>query len=506
MCPDPTIPGFRVSAYVAALHSPASPPAVKAEVAKLLAILGEEDPGVAVELSATPINLSVLAELMLWNQRLAPHPARDRIGRAACLFWAVQTLVTTVMRSAVLDLGAKYSPGVQHAMGRGADGLFAFGQSQFEALAILANEIVGWLLARRYASVAFIESPIGNTFPTQVLSDLAGQQGLHASIVQWNVPRNDRSSRGRTIKDAAASWVNAIRDFDCVVFLDEVLSGSRYSKLFGALCKHIDQKKLLAVGMVFGDSSRPTLATGERRKTLVERLNAQGLLMGFPQPVRDFPPLRLFKMDAGNDCKWERPVIWGDSDLIVGKRKVNLIFMILDHCLGLLEDLAKGKSEFRPYLVRAWSQNTQGQSFAFTPHVVQSLFRRIVTELPFDEFRDVLWESAKARFPADYVGDVGAIGKVGAEERWKWFRDTFLVEATKRGARGLDSVECHRNIANQLAEPHIERTDRIVKRQRIRRGIQVASGGRLEVVERASKGSIDCEMPSHCGAWPGLAF
>jgi hypothetical protein len=61
------------------MHSPAPPEAVAGEVAKILSILGESDFAFAVELAKTPVNLSVLSELIMWNKRLASDPHRDRI-------------------------------------------------------------------------------------------------------------------------------------------------------------------------------------------------------------------------------------------------------------------------------------------------------------------------------------------------------------------------------------------------------------------------------------------
>jgi hypothetical protein len=153
------------------MHSPAPPEAVAGEVAKILSILGESDFAFAVELAKTPVNLSVLSELIMWNKRLASDPHRDRISKAGNLFWAAQTLVTTVMRSGLLDASATYSAGITRAMTKGADGLFEVGTSQFDVLAHLGIDLVNWLAKRNPASIALIESPIGNTVPVQFVND-----------------------------------------------------------------------------------------------------------------------------------------------------------------------------------------------------------------------------------------------------------------------------------------------------------------------------------------------
>jgi hypothetical protein len=62
--------------------------------------------------------------------------------------------------------------------------------------------------------------------------------------------------------------------------------------------------------------------------------------------------------------------MWGDSDLIAGKRKVNLIFTLIDHCFGILEDLGAEESRFRAYLERAWQQDTTGAMFGCAPGLV----------------------------------------------------------------------------------------------------------------------------------------
>jgi|ERR1700730_1271139 hypothetical protein len=88
---------FGVSARLAEMYAPASNPAVAAESAKLLAILGENDRSVAAELASATVSQGMLANMVWWNARLAASEQRDRIGDAATKFWAAQTLATTVM-------------------------------------------------------------------------------------------------------------------------------------------------------------------------------------------------------------------------------------------------------------------------------------------------------------------------------------------------------------------------------------------------------------------------
>jgi len=397
-----------------------------------LRILGENDPALTEELARKEVNRSVLGELVMWNTRLAPHPDRDRLGHAATRFWAAQTLVTTVMRESLLDVNAIYSPGIARAIETGAAGMFEVGWSQFGALTRTAQELVDWMRARRANSIAIIESPIGNSLPVQLICDLALPIGLPVSVVQWNAPRNDKPSHGRTVEEAAEDCAAAVRDQDYVVLLDEVLSGSRFLKLFDALVDRVGSRRFVSIGMAFTDTSRADLMANPNRPRLKRRLEEQGARVGYPRPWQDFPLQRLFKIDGGSHARWQSPVIWGDCELAAGKRKVNLIFTLLDHCIGLLTDLTRERSVFREYLERAWSKNTAGAVFESAPGVLRSTFAEIVTGLRIEDFRRLLSSMARERFPEDYLGKVATIGKSGVEERWLWLCETFIAAAKER--------------------------------------------------------------------------
>lgn len=423
---------FAKSAHLSFLHSPAPVQAIAAEVSKLLAILGENDPALVDALTKAAVPLGMLVELRMWNERLITNPRCDRLGQAARLFWAAQTLVTTVMRSSALNQDATYPESLARALARAADGLFDVGQSQFEALALIANDIVNWLVAHNARSVALIESPLGNSVPVQVIGDLVAKRGIEVATILWNAPRNDRPSRGRTIEQSASDCADEAREHDYVILVDEVFHGSRFIKLLEALQARIDAEKFIPVAMMFKDSFRASVAASLDRPRLIEKLEQHHRATGFPTPVREMPTLRLFKIDDGNPVRWEAPVIWGDSDMVPGKRKVNLIFMIIDHCFELLEDLGKDQSHYRRYLERAWSRDTEGTEVVFAPGVTQRCFAGIAADLPIKELRDRIWEMARARFPDDYTGNIQAIGPDGVTERWRWFGETFLDEAKKR--------------------------------------------------------------------------
>jgi hypothetical protein len=268
-------------------------------------------------------------------------------------------------------------------------------------------------------------------FKSSAISPADGASLVSAPF-QWNAPRNDRPSRGRTIVDASNECAEATAGFELVIFMDDAITGTRFVKLFDALLNRIGQNRFLPIAMMFRDTFRPETLENPNRDRLAKRVGEQGQRLGYPNALIEFPLQRLFRVDAAAHVRWESPVIWGESDLIAGKRKVNLVFTLLDHCFGLLDDLGAEESAFRPYLEHAWRQDTTGSVSLLAPGLVRSVFRAIVNDLPLDEIQSNLWQGAKARFPDDYTGRIVAMSEEDVKERWDWLGDAFLREAEPR--------------------------------------------------------------------------
>lgn len=422
---------FTSSAFLAYLHAVVPAAETKPLIIQMLAILGESDPSVADALAAIAMRREAYFDLVLWAKRLEPHPWRNRLGTAAVKFWAAQTLVTTVLRPTVFDPNQTYPLGLIEALEAGAEGLYDVGRSQFDGLAALGMDLVARLAGRGLKRLALIESPIGNTVPVQFIAALARKRGLSVEIVQWNAPRNDRTNRGRTVEESAAICGVATKEFDLVVLIDECLTGTRFLKLFNALIGPVRNDRLLPIAMLFQDSRRGDLTKHPKRASLIKAVEAQGELLGYPNCHVGFSPQRPFQFD-GPWSIWESPVIWGDSDLIAGKRKINLTFMLIDHYKNIIADLAQHQSVFLPHLTKAWSLDERGRAFVFAPALAQSTFKNFCCDLPLDAFRDELWAQGKERFPEDYTGDLGAMSHTGVRERHNWLRTAFIEEAGRR--------------------------------------------------------------------------
>lgn len=214
--------------------------------------------------------------------------------------------------------------------------------------------------------------------------------------------------------------------------MDKSLTGTRFVKLYDALIDGIGYSRFLPIAMLFHDVERPNIANDPNRKRLVERVQSQVNRIGYPNGCIEFPRQRPFRVNEGNHVFWESPVIWNGSELIVGKRKVNLIFMLLDHFFDLIEDMGRAQSVFKDTLEVVWCRNEMGQQFDFAPDFMHTFFQDAIKDLPLNQFRDCLWRLAKEQFPQDYTGNLDDLSKIGAIERHDWLRDTFITEATKR--------------------------------------------------------------------------
>ncbi|MDX0457584.1 hypothetical protein GOD71_30605 [Sinorhizobium medicae] len=413
-----------ISKRVEDLRSIAPKEMVKAELRTLLATIDCADEDLLETLCTLPHRVGVLEDLQLWNSRTAHHPNRDRIGAAAARFWVAQTLATGVLREDALRPDVAPDERIAAIMKIGADGLIEVGQSQFERVATLAVDLVDWLGRSGHSRIAVLESPLGNSLVTQAFCDIAASKAITLTPVVWNAPRNDRPSRGRTVGQSAKQFASDTKNFDLIVYLDDVISGSRFIKLHDALLTTVGKERLLSVAMVFHDPNEKT--DPKLRERLRRRLGEQMKRIGAPTSWVTFPKLRIFFADGGNQSAWQTPVIWGESDLIAGKRKVNLVFTLLDHFFEIMEDLGSRRSRFRPFLELAWRTDTSGSQLAFPTDFLEASFRKYAKLLQSAAFKAHMWKGAIDRFEKDYSGEIQWIGSGGVKERIDWIHHEFL--------------------------------------------------------------------------------
>jgi hypothetical protein len=104
--------------------------------------------------------------------------------------------------------------------------------------------------ATRIASVA---RRVGVKRLGAVIARLAKARGLKTEVVEWGFPRNASVGRGYNVKDAARKLTAAplIVSADCVLFVDDALTGSRFIDIAEALRHSVGKDRIAVIAMQF---------------------------------------------------------------------------------------------------------------------------------------------------------------------------------------------------------------------------------------------------------------
>jgi hypothetical protein len=137
----------------------------------------------------------------------------------------------------------------------------------------------------------------------------------------------------------------------------------------------------------------------------------------------------------------EKALCWGDVDLIAGKRKVNLIFNIIDHYEAITTDFANPRSRYLPLLEKTlWWRNTQGNETLFEPGLVQGVFWNSFLKITVKTLFDRIRHNARIAFPDDYLGRGFPIVDSEIRRRSMWLKTCIFnaaqPELEKKGVAG----------------------------------------------------------------------
>lgn len=376
---------------------------------------------------------------------LKPVRGEDPIAAELRKFFAGQ-IIFTILED-VRDKQKTYPPVVKEIFAEAADGLFEFGRAQAAALADVADKLVEWMEQRKFGRIAILEMPIGNCVPVEVVRRVGTARGINVDVVEWAFPRNTSTSSGYTVRDAAQAFAADPRAAaaDCILLIDDVRTGSRILNIAKALRSAVGAQRLAVIGLHFAFPSGSLKAPYPARN--LTRFDEWAKQMSMPFGNRKMPALPLFKGDRGDNFFLESPSIWMESDLIVGKRKVNLLYNMIDFYQDIAHELASDASKYLQALKGAvWSKDEAG-SWAFGPDVVEGTFRRIFANFSVDKLFDEVRSEARKDFPADRPAlDVDISDKV-MRERVDW-----LMASIKKSAASQLSEEDAGMLARAILE------------------------------------------------------
>lgn len=423
---------FGRSAFLEDKFSNASVEIARVEIQPLVEILSGTEQDVRT-LCEFPLTIANIRDLAVWNKRLSASNPFDTRGLIARRFWASQILASPVCSKEALNRNFPHNTQISNLLKVGAEALYEFGNPQFVKLAELVSRILNWLEVQSIKKFVVLECPLGNSIPVQVLVDSATKRGIEMRSLQWNVPRNDSKNKGRTVFDAANDIANQIHADELVIYLDDALTGTRFIKIYDALNKALQSNKLLAVAMQFIDLQLTiTHSIKKNQERLIKRLKEHALKTKFQFTYTKFPVIQTCKVEIDYYANWESPVIWGDVDLVAGKRKVNLIFNLLDFIFIILNDLTLHNSQFASFLINAWKEDTDGNLYQFAPGSMSKVFKKLIEKINMTELEDHLKNRAIDKFKCDYYGDIDQLDESGISERWMFLKTEFQKFAKTR--------------------------------------------------------------------------
>lgn len=297
----------------------------------------------------------------------------------------------------------------------GAQQLHAYGEAQAASLAGVANQIFRWCVAESHDRVIVVDSPLGGTLPAQVIGRLLQTKGVQVEIREFLAPRLDRHAKKFSLKEAAAEFCRSLPpDNFPVIFPDEVLTGTRFRKLYRALGKGLGDRVVpvaLSVHSMTGSSND----IKKVKKLQAELSGLKCAKQGAPVFTR-LPTATLVKIDEGAPLTLSAPFFWAEMDLAAGKRKVNLVFSFMDQMKGLARGLADKNGELMSALERMWRQSSDGMLISGAEPYLRQMVPKLAAEIDWEAIED----EARDVFKAEYMGAAPSTDMESVRVRFDW--------------------------------------------------------------------------------------
>lgn len=331
------------------------------------------------------------------------------------------------------DPRCTYPEGTERLSEAAADAMLLYGRDQFRALREVCSELVVYCGSMRPGRLVIIESPLGNVIPVRFMAAMLSKAAISYEVMQVSLPRNDRVGfAGRvTLRDRVEGIVERLSPEHQLLYLDDAITGSRFKKVLGELRRSAKNRKFREPAAVaFGCSRHGGFSEHHEkiRAGIREDVEKAGKAIG----IRGWIELPLLpEIDCGPRGKyaWESPLAWGESDLIAGFRKVNLVFNLIEESRIIVELICGRDDSTLKRLVRLWSTDQAGQQYIIDPEVLAKALCEANGKVDWDRVRD----RAREAFPEDYRGDLPDFTE-GAEEefvvrRMNWLRDEVVGQA-----------------------------------------------------------------------------
>ncbi|MFM0019941.1 hypothetical protein [Paraburkholderia azotifigens] len=352
-------------------------------------------------------------------------------------FWAMQCLSELV--GSHFDHTATYPPGLVGVFEWGVDGLHNYALDQARQLARVAMAIASWCVAEGHAEVTIVDSPLGGTVPAQVIAKVLEGEGIAVQLREFLAPRLPRHSEKYSIRDAAEKFAGDIKSQICPVFYpDEMISGSRFMNLYRALYKKLGAR-LIPIALEVHSWNTTTRDTAAKTANAVAELRKNTAGTASTLVHFRFPPSRRLTIDAGPPVIPNSPFYWGEVDLLAGKRKVNLVFDLINELRAISEAFKNTRSAAIITLHRLWSLDTNGTMIPDNLPYLQGVLPRMASQINWSNIES----AARTDFSNEYVGKQPVLTQSHAIERLLWLKKEIVRDLDPVGFNNGKPSEAH---------------------------------------------------------------
>ncbi|MDG2539841.1 hypothetical protein P5Y53_19335 [Dyella jiangningensis] len=298
--------------------------------------------------------------------------------------------------------------------------LYEYGLPQARALSLAAQRLLHWCQASRIYHVAIIESPLGATLPALVIAETLRQGGILVDVHEFLAPRR-AEGRGYSIKEAAKSFCRPLRNGSHpILFPDEVISGTRFLKLHKYLKRHLDGR-LIPVALQGHDWRNPSALTPATKARLEEVLFETRIRFPGAPTHFQFPPAVPLHIDNGAPFVASNVFFWSDLDLCAGKRKVNLLFALLNEVKAITDDLKSADNGRLILLCQLWRFSASGEHFVGHEDILRQVIPELARRIDWSQ----LESEARREFQEEYLGNLPELDDAKIAHRLEWILDNL---------------------------------------------------------------------------------
>jgi hypothetical protein len=302
--------------------------------------------------------------------------------------------------------------------------LYAYGRAQANALTLASRRLLQWCQLSKIEQVAIVESPLGATLPALVIAEILKQGGIRADVHEFLAPRRAEGGGGYSIKEASKVFCRPLREGGYpVLFPDEVISGTRFLKLHKYLKRHLNGR-LVPIALKGYDWRNPSALTPTTKNRLdavlfETRVQFQGAPTFF-----QFPPAAPIHIDDGAPFVASNVFFWSDLDLCAGKRKINLLFALLNEVKVITEDLRNPNGGRLNHLCELWRYSASGQHVIGHDEILRSVVPKLAQRIDWAK----LESEARSKFQEEYLGNLPALDDAQIAHRLEWVLENLRTQ------------------------------------------------------------------------------